>query len=232
MSITYTSAATGSTFNTVSPITTGSMTLVADTIAVVIAVLTDANPAGTLSITNSGTAMTWNSIADVSASGCRVAAWWAKSAGSENRTASVAWDSGNALEYALYAITLNGAHASTPVPAGKITTGSAASSVSHTITPTATGSALWLVAADANGTGASTMTAGTNCTIDRSSDPDQFSSILLRPTTQPRTDGNAFTLAETHAGSGVNWIAFEVQAASTGPSMGAVMHNRRQQGMS
>lgn len=233
MPITYTSAVTGSTNNTFNNVTTGSMTLLADTIAVVIAVFTDANPAGTLTITNSGTAMTWNLIADVTTTGCRVAAWWARSAGSENRTATVAWNSGNALTYALYAITHNGAHATTPVPAGKVTSANNASSVSETITPTAAGSALWMVAADMNGVSTATMTAGANCTIDRSLDTDQFSSILLRPTTQPRTDGAAFTLSETHTGAGVKWLAFEVQAASSGPPQSVrSMHQRGLHGMS
>lgn len=231
MAITYTSAVNGSTFNTFSPITTGTLTLVANSIVVVCAVLTDANPAGTLSVTNSGTAMTWTQIDDTASTGCRVAAWWAKSDGAENRTVSVAWSSGSALQHVLYAIVLNGAHTTNPVPSGKVFKGLAASSVTQTITPTAAGSALWMVCGDQNGIGTPTMTAGTNCTLDQSLDVDQFSSILLRPTTQPRTDAAAFTLSETHTGSGVNWIAFEVQAAASGPAMAVLMHHRKQMGI-
>jgi hypothetical protein len=89
-----------------------------------------------------------------------------------------------------------------------------------------------MVSANGATVNATTYTAGANCTIDRTAQTDQWDAILLRPTTQPRTNGSAFTLAETHTGSAVSWLAFEVQAAASGPSIGAVMHNRRMHGMS
>ncbi|WP_157266612.1 hypothetical protein [Azohydromonas aeria] len=219
-------------------ITTAAMATLADDIVVVAVVFTDANPAGNLTITNSGTAMTWTLIADVAVNGFnRVAAWWARSAGAESRTATVNWDSGQNLNWGLFTALHAGGHASAPVPLDKVYSGSGSTGVSQAITPTSAGSALWLLAADAAtsaGTVPSTFAAGTNCAIERAVATDQWDAVLVRPAVQPRPDTSAFTLSETHAGNAVAWLAFEVQSAASGggtllPLL--AMHHRKQQGI-
>lgn len=230
MPITYTTYASGSPNNANTSVTTGTMTVLANDIIIVCAMFTDSNAAGLLTCTNSGTAITWNPIANVNVAGrCRVAAWWGRATTTENRTATVAWDSGNNLNWGLFSMVHTGAHQTTPVPVGNVFSGSAASSVTQTITPTSSGSALWLIAANAEDTNTSTFTAGTNCTIDRTTVTDTWDAALIRPTTQPRTNSSAFALAETHTGSFVSWVAFEVQAEGAAQSQAArSMHQFRQ----
>lgn len=219
MAITYTTYASSSPNNANTSVTTGTMTVLAQDIIIVCALFTDSNAAGTLTCSNSGTAITWNPIANVNVAGrCRVAAWWGLSTTTENRTATVAWNSGNNLNWGLFSMVHSGAHQTNPVPTGNVFSGSAASSVTQAITPTASGSALWLIGANADDVNASTFTAGANCTIDRTAVTDTWDAALIRPTTQPRTDSAAFTLSETHTGSFVSWVAFEVQAAGAAQS--------------
>ena len=158
MAITYSQVKTSHDFNTVSPSTTPTMTIAAGDIVVVAFVMTDARGPGNLSISNSGTAMTWTAIGDL---GDRIGAWWAKAGETENRTASVAFDSGDDGQHCVYGIVHTGAHQTDPVPSGKVYSGTAASSVSQSITPTASGSALWGIFHN-RASVASSFTAGTN----------------------------------------------------------------------
>jgi hypothetical protein len=218
MTITYsvTTADTG-TFKVGTPLALAAFSVIVDDIIVVCATIEDDNDPGTLTPSNSGTAFTWNLIADTgnNASGnCRVAAWWAKASASQSNTVSLAWTSGSNHQIELFAIVHTGAHLTTPCPAGKVYSGISGTDVSQSITPSASGSALWMAAAGIGN--ASTFAAAANCTaIQVGTPPDNHSCVLIRPTTQPRADGSAFTLGETDTGDTVAWLAFEVQAAST-----------------
>lgn len=204
--------------NQASPRTTSTLTIAAGDVITVAAAFSDGATPGTVSISNSGTALTWNSIATVTSTGVRMYAWYAIAGQTENRTVSIAWNSGSNKQVNIFAMVHTGAHQTTPIPVGNVLSGVDASSLSLPITPTAAGSALWLVTGDWSTTGTSSVTAGTNCTVESTLAVDTFDAVLIRPTTQPRTDGAAFTLAETHTGANVNYIAFEVQAAGAAQS--------------
>jgi hypothetical protein len=197
-----------------SPKTSASIVIGAGDLVVILATWNDNNAAGNASITNSGSALTWNQFADV-ATGGRIVGWWAISPNAEDRTVTVAWDSGNNLVTTLYSIVHGGAHATNPIPPGNVFSGSGSAGVSQSITPTASGSALWLIATNAENTSTATFTPGAGCTAQDNIVYDTHDTVLIRPSTQPRTDGAAFTLSETHTGNTatVSWLAFEVQAA-------------------
>lgn len=230
MPITVTNTGTaGSTFNAFNTVSSGTVSVAAGDLITVTVVFTDANPAGNLSIANTNEAITWSLIQDTASTGCRVASWWGRAGGAGNRQFQVSWDSTNGLPWAMFWAQHQGADAGA-TPIGSSNKGVGANSVSYTITPAGSGSALWLVAADAAGAGVQTMTAGTNCSLIREQGTiDQFAAAMFAPTTNPRTDGSAFTLAETHAGSGVNWVGFEVKAEGTAQTQSPrSMHQYRQ----
>lgn len=234
MPITYTPGSVSSSSNTASGlVSSGTINFQAGELVTAVMVFTDANPAGNVTMANNNGALTWTLIQDASVGGgCRVIAWWARVDTTGNRQLQPTWDSGNNLTWAMYWIRHVDADAGA-TPIGGSSKGTGASSVSYTLTPAAAGSALWMVAADANGANVQSITAGTNCAVDQQSIGDQFTSALIRPATNPRTDGSAFTLAETHTGSGVSWVGFEVKAASSGPPQSVrSMHQRCLHGMS
>ena len=214
MAITYTSdnvdRAHGSGFF---DITSGSLSIAVDDIILALWAVEDNTNVGVVSISNSGTALTWNLIAQTNTgSNCKVSAWWAISAHNENRTVTVNHTLDNTKATKLCCHVLTGAHLTNPVPPGNVFSGTGATDVSQSITPTASGSALWMAAADWAAT--NTFAAIANCTLDSTTHAGGFyTATVIRPTTQPRTDANAFTIGETDTAGTIAWIAFEVQAA-------------------
>lgn len=208
----------GSTFNSASPVSSTAIAVQSGDLLTVSIAFRDDITTGTVTPSTSGTGTTgaWTLIQDANSGGCRVVSWWARATATGNTTVSVAWDSGNSHTWGMFWATHRGADAGA-TPIGSSSKGSGASSVSYTITPAGSGSAMWLVAADSAGTGTATITAGTNCTIVQGQQTiDTHASCMIAPTTNPRTDSSQFTLAETHTGSGVSWVGFEVKAASGG----------------
>lgn len=174
-----------------------------------------------LTIANSGTALSWTQIAQTNtASNCRVSAWWAFGDANGNRTISVT-QTGLSTAKTLAVLIHEGAHQTTPVPVGNAFSGVGGTDVSQAITPTASGSALWMGAGDWSAT--NSYAAIANCTLDQTTHAvGGYTSTLIRPTTQPRTNAAAFTIGETDTAGTIAWIAFEVQAAAVAdaPKMG------------
>jgi hypothetical protein len=169
--------------------------------------------AGSLSISNSGTAQTWTNHATTNtANNCKIAAWSCVMSTTQSMTISVVCSAISAASIAV--IPHNGQHA-TPVPGGNVFSGTGGTDVSQAITPTSSGSALWMIAGDWNQT--NSYAALANCTIDQTHNvAGKYTSALIRPTTQPRADGAAFTIGETDTSGKIAWIALEVQAAAGG----------------
>jgi hypothetical protein len=159
---------------------------------------------------------TWTTRATVAnGSSCHVSAAFAVATGSGNITVSCASSNPDPIPGSMAVIVHTGAHATDPVPTGKVYSGSGATDVSQSITPTASGSCLWMIAADWNQT--NSYAARTNCTIDAGNTHNvsgEYTNTIIRPTTQPRTDGAAFTIGETDTSGSIAWIALEVQAAA------------------
>jgi hypothetical protein len=201
-------------------IVSGTLTVLSTSVITVIFSGADNGNFGTCTIANSGTALSWNSIAVTNtASNCKVQGWWAFGDANGNRTVTVT-HSFNSKPRRLNSIVHEGADQTTPIPAGKVLSGVNAADVSNSMTPTnANGSALWLAVADWNQT--NTFAAIANCSkeVADSDVAGEYTTCLLRPTTQPRTDGSAFTLGETDTGAKNAYIAFEVVAAATAPSL-------------
>jgi hypothetical protein len=174
---------------------------------------------GTITISNTGTAQTWNAISTQSGLGgnCYVRGWYAVATAAESITVSIDNSNTTSIASGLSCIVHTGAHATTPIPAGNIYGAQGGNDVSQAITPTSSGSCLWMWAADWQAKGA--LTPNANCTAESSSTiTNELSMALIRPTTQPRTDANAFTVGEAADGDGETtaWIAWEVQAAAGG----------------
>lgn len=194
---------------------------------------------GTLSISNTGSVgagLTWTFIGQNSSPSSgdngKNAAWYAVAARNENITITVNNSGWQDMGKRLTTIVHSGAHATTPVPAGKVfIADSQANTASRSITPTASGSALWMVINDYNG--GATATAGANCSFEGAVDAvaGSYTVALVRPTTQPRTDAAAFTLSASNTGALYTYLAFEVQAAGGGSSQSQAprsMHQLRQ----
>lgn len=206
---------TGTQATTVS----NTMSVTTGDVIVVLAVWPDQNEGGTgtysISNTNGGT-ITWTALGTGVnvASNCRIMGWWGRAtASSASFTVTVTQPTANDVARTLYTIVHTGAHATTPVPSGKIVSGSSTTDVASAMTPTAAGSALWMVAADWGAT--NTFAARANCTLQSTVHvAGLYSNTLIRPTEQPRSDAGVFTLGETDTSGTIGYIGFEVQAAA------------------
>ena len=215
MAITYTSNNVNSGMSPInSPITSGTLALSTNDIVVVMFVSEDEYNTGNLSVTNSGTELSWNLIALTdNLDNCKVQAWWAKATTVRDITVTVSWDGNDTQTVLLSCRVHTGAHLTDPVPAGKVYSGASGTDISQSITPTASGSALWMACGDWSAT--NSFAAIANCTLEANYHLDtRYSGCIVRPTTQPRTNGSAFTLGETDTAGKIAWISFEVQAAA------------------
>jgi hypothetical protein len=122
----------------------------------------------------------------------------------------------------LFVVVNTGQHATTPLPAGNLFSGTSGTAVTQSITPTSVGSCLWMVVGDWNAT--DTFAAAANCTLQatRHHVALEQTVVPIRPITQPRTDTSAFSIGETDTGGTIAWIAFEVQAAAGATEINAV----------
>lgn len=172
------------------------------------------------SISNNGTAITWTQRADTNtASNSRIFLFEGVAGATPPTTITATATAGTSTTCAkvLYTQIHTGADTGA-IPAGNIFVGASSTDVSQSITPSATGSALWMGAADWNETN-SFVAIANNTLVGTFHEAGQFSACGIRPTTQPRTDASAFTLGETDTGGAIAYIAFEVQASTT-PSSG------------
>jgi hypothetical protein len=178
--------------------------------------ISDNASAGNLTIANSGTAQSWTNIVTTNTiNNCKVAAWYCVMSVTQAMTITVSGDGAPVKSTTLDVIQHAGQHATTPVPVGKVFSGTSATDVSQSITPTSSGSCLWMLAGDWSQT--NTFAAIANCTLDQTTDQaGEQTTTLIRPTTQPRTDANAFSIGETDTAGTIAWIAYEVQAAAGG----------------
>lgn len=214
MAITYTVDTIDSNANTAT-ITSSTLTVLSTSVIVALYVHENNDDAGALTISNSGTALTWTNIATTNTTNnCKSAGWWAFGDSNGNRTVTVTKANVFTHRRRLNSIVHEGAHATTPVPVGKVLSGVGGTDISNSMTPTdANGSALWLNLGDWNAT--NSFAAATNCTLESTfHDAATYTTTLVRPTTQPRTDGSAFSLGETDTSGKMAWIAFEVVAAA------------------
>jgi len=129
-------------------------------------------------------------------------------------TITVLGSGATVIPAALAVIEHSGQHATTPIPAGNVLSGVSGTNLEEAITPTSSGSALWMITADWNQTNSYVEIA--DCTIDQTYDvAGQHTAALIRPTIQPRTDASTFTIGESDTGGKIAWIALEVQAAAS-----------------
>jgi len=195
-------------------ITSASRSTSVNDVVVVRYISEDNSRAGTLSIANTGAALTWNLIAQTNtANDCKASAWWAKVATAGNITVTVT--SSGLTKSALGLDVYTGAHATTPIPAGNVFSGVSGTDISQAITPTSTGSMMAMVAGDWNAT--NSFAAIANNTLEQTyHQAGIYTATFIRPTTQPLGAG-AFTIGETDTSGLIAWIAYEVQAAAEAP---------------
>lgn len=202
-------------------ITSNALSVAAGDLLTVTAIAADSTQISAFTIVNNNTAISWTSVGSIAASSeCGIFTFKGFATGTPPTTVTVTASAGTTLigSKAINSIVHTGAHATTPVPAGNVFTASSQTSVTRAITPSSSGSCLWLVAADWGAT--NSYAAGANCTAQHNvNQSGEQTSLVLRPTTQPRLDALAFSLAETHTGSQVSYVAFEVQAAAANTSI-------------
>lgn len=167
-----------------------------------------------LTVSNTGTALTWVPIrSEIHIDNCHAAAWYAISTVTQSMNVTVESNQTDSTHGVLACIVHKGAHQTNPVPSNKVYSGYNTTDVSQSITPTTSiGSCLWMLCADFNET--NSFVARANCTIDNFEDFGGWANMaLIRPTVQPQTGGAAFTIGETDSSGKITWIALEVQAA-------------------
>ena len=216
MALTYVETYTTQAGSTGGDITSSSFSVAVDDWVTVMFATEDNAGAGTLSISNTGTAISWGSPFAITATdgNCKVAAWKGKATAAESITVTVLGNGVATVASAISCVVHTGAHQTDTVPSGNIFSGVGANDASQSITPTATGSCLWMVLGD--WTASNALGPNGNCTTESSVSTGGYSTAIIRPTTQPRTDAAAFTIGEASDGDATEttaWIAFEVQAA-------------------
>jgi hypothetical protein len=173
-------------------------------------------------VTNTGTAFTWTKIADthggVDGGDCRVALYSATATATQSCTVTHnRFGSGVATNRRITTFVISNQAATTPIPSGNIKVkypGSA--TASETITPTATGSLMFMIAGDWNQV--NSYTALTNNTVDSTSNiGGAYTTALIRPTSNPLSSGSAFTLGATCTGARSVHVAFEAVAQAGSP---------------
>jgi hypothetical protein len=204
----------------VATIDSPTLTLAPNDVIVALIICDDNTGPGSLSIANSGSALSWTNIATTNTNNnCKVAGWWAVCSDSTSRTVTITQGAGTTnVTRQLHCLVHTGALTSDPVPAGNVFSGVGATDVSQSITPTSSGSMLWMTAGDWGQT--NSYAAIANCTLeDTFDDTGRMTAVLVRPTTQPRADALAFTIGETDTSGTLAWLAFEVQKAPDAPTI-------------
>lgn len=201
------------------PITSGALSVLTGDFLTTCLIISDNSFETAWDVTNTGTAIAWTErLQTIIGSNCKIVMWSGIAGATPPTTVTVDPSAGsNPQQFkALCTMVHTGQHATTPLPAGNLFLIASGTDISKIITPTSAGSCLWLVVGDWAAT--TPLTAGTNCTLAAAElrDATAMTAVPVRPTTQPCTDANAFTIAEADTGGTVIGIAFEVQAAAGG----------------
>lgn len=213
MAITYTTDFASTVAWASESITSGALSAsVGDFICVLFITETYSNE--TYTISNNNTAITWTSQRlEQLATNCTLQLWTGTVTGT-SPTSITATSTGSHSTNAKFLFTSihTGAHATNPLPTGNIYSGLGGTDISQSITPTSSGSCLWMGADDYNVT--NSFAARAQCTLQYNQNTSgRHTCCIVRPTTQPRTNANAFTLGETDTSGKISWIVWEVQAA-------------------
>ena len=208
-----------------SPIQSASITVAINDILICMAEVEDYGAAPVGPPTNTSTSLTWNQVFLSNQSNqCALGIWWAKSTANMTTVVSCTWTSGSRSAIMTVAVH-TGAHVTNPCPAGNVFFGYKNVSAYQSITPSNTGSALWMLCGD--WAASNEYTAGTNCSLENTVNAATFfTGTIGKPTTQPRTDNATFTISvlgnTTPTQTNMAWCAFEVQVAdSTAPTVTA-----------
>jgi len=216
MAITYTAASNGQAAGVSATIVSSAFSSAIGDFITVVCVGADSVTIPPALVTNNNTAVTWTRhVLQNVTENCAIALYSGTVvSGTPPTTVSAIFTGGTSTGSKWIAVKVHtGTHASTPLPAGKITSGSGTTDESEAITPTSSGSALWFAAGDWNQT--NSFVAIANCTLGTPyNEAGQMTAVFVRPTTQPRTDANAFTIGETDTSGKMAWVAYEVQAAA------------------
>lgn len=219
MALTYTIDFSNTAAGGGTSVTSGALTVATGDFMTVAVSYGDNGASTAWTVSNTGTAITWTNQAETNvASNNKVVLFTATAGATPPTSVTVTTTAGNDTNGTKYMTTVahTGAHASNPLPSGNIFTGTGARNVSQSITPTASGSALWGLFGDWQATN-SFVAIANNTLANTYHESGQQTATAIRPTTQPRTDAAAFTLGET-AGAACKaaYIIWEVQAAAGG----------------
>jgi hypothetical protein len=168
---------------------------------------------GTLTPSSSG-GFTWTQIGSNTANTGQAAAWYTIPGSSGSSTFTMTGSAG--WIGAMRVITHTGA--GTPTNSFNGTTSTGGATVAQAITPTSSGSALWMITADNNANFNPEISPNGAC----SSTSLYFSSgavcvQAISPTTNPLTSNSVFTIGGTAASLvSTSWVAFEVPSGGPG----------------
>jgi hypothetical protein len=201
-------------------VASGSLTVATNDVILVLYSNEDNSSAGTLSIAKSAGTSTVSAFTNIATtntnSECKAAVWFCTVTAGGTFTVTVSKTGAFSNHSQLATIVHTGADTSNPCPSGNRFSGiDTNGDTTQSITPTASGSALWMIVSDWNAT--NTFSGASNCTLANTyHSAGVFTSTVIQPTTQPRTDSNAFTIGEADTGATNAWVACEVKAASSG----------------
>lgn len=223
MPITYTTDFKGQNSGVGAAITSNALTVSAGDFIAIVACYENNTGSTAWTVSNNGTAITWTQRADTNTTNnCRLVLWTGVAGATPPTTITVTTTAGATINdsKSLATFVHTGQHATNPIPSGNIFTGANLTGATRTITPTATGSALWMAAGDFQATNTFAAIAN-NTLVGTFNEAARMTATAIRPTTQPRTDAAVFTLGETDTSGTIAYIAFEVQAAAS-PSGGTI----------
>lgn len=218
MALTYTTDFKGQSLGVSTTITSNTLSITTGDFIDIVVCYGDNTYSTAWTVSNTGTAITWSGSQDTNtADNVRVVHWTGIAGATPPTTVSVLSTAGaqtNGGKIMLVVVS-TGQHATTPLPAGNLFAGVGGTDVSQSITPTSSGSCLWMFGGDWNTT--NTFGVAANCTaVATAFDDSEQTGIAIRPTTQPRSDAASFTIGETDTGGKVSWVAWEVQSAPSG----------------
>jgi len=215
MALTYTTDFKGQALGVSATITSNSFTANTGDFITIVACY-GSNPNSTAwTVSNTGTAITWTKqIETNTGSNCKVVMWSGTVGATPPTTVSVQSTAGTDTfgSKALFTAIHTGAHTVTPLPAGNLFSGTGGTDVTQAITPTSTGSALWMLVGDWSQT--NSFAAAASCTLAATvyNEGSEQTVVPIQPTINPRTDAASFTIGESDTSGLIAWAAWEVQS--------------------
>jgi len=217
MALTYTTDFKGQAIGVSATITSNSFTANTGDFITIAACYADNPDATAWTVSNTGTAITWTkNIETNTGANCKVVVWSGTVGATPPTTVSVQSTAGTATNgsKALFTAIHTGVHTVTPLPAGNLFSGTGGTDVTQAITPTSTGSALWMLVGDWSQT--NSFAAAASCTLAATAynEAGQQTVVPIQPTINPRTDAASFTIGESDTAGTIAWAAWEVQSES------------------